>query len=123
MDEDGSSDQKTWQVYSFGKRNVFRLHLKESIESVVRRGRGRSLNVDGPKTEKAQEPTVESLVRGIWRLFGVLLYAPTETIGLLWTGAQDGHLDFHTAPGGWEYQKQKKRCSFPRLGWHDTAWC
>ena len=29
---------------------------------------GRSFNVDGPKTEKAREPTVESLVRGIWRL-------------------------------------------------------
>ena len=27
-----------------------------------------SFHVDGPKTEKAQEPTVESLVRGIWRL-------------------------------------------------------
>ena len=25
-------------------------------------------HVDGPKTEKAREPTVESLVRGIWRL-------------------------------------------------------
>ena len=27
-----------------------------------------SFHVDGPKTEKAREPTVESLVRGIWRL-------------------------------------------------------
>ena len=25
-------------------------------------------------------------------------FTSTETIGLLWTGAQDGHLDFHTAP-------------------------
>ena len=32
------------------------------------RGRGRPFHVDGPKTDKAQEPTVESLVRGIWRL-------------------------------------------------------
>ena len=25
----------------------------------------------------------------------------TETVGLLGTGAQDGHLDFHTAPELW----------------------
>ena len=25
----------------------------------------------------------------------------TETVGLLGTGAQDGHLDFHTAPDLW----------------------
>ena len=29
------------------------------------RGRGRSFHVEGPKTEKAREPTVESVVRGI----------------------------------------------------------
>ena len=29
MDEDSSMEQKTWQVISFGKRNVFRLHLIE----------------------------------------------------------------------------------------------
>ena len=27
----------------------------------------------------------------------------TETIGLLGMGAQDGHLDFHTAPKLWNY--------------------
>jgi len=26
----------------------------------------------------------------------------TETVGLLGAGAQDGHLDFHTAPELWE---------------------
>ena len=26
-------------------------------------------------------------------------FTSTETIGLLGTGAQDSHLDFHTAPG------------------------
>ena len=26
-------------------------------------------------------------------------FTSTETVGLLGTGAQDGHLDFHTAPG------------------------
>ena len=51
-----------------GKRSVFRLDLNESREGFCRRGRGRSFYVDGPKTEKAREPTVESLVRGIWRL-------------------------------------------------------
>ena len=57
-----------WQVYDFGKINVFRSHLTESRDGFCRRGRGRSFHVDGPKTEKAREPTVESLVRGMWRL-------------------------------------------------------
>ena len=61
-------EQKTWQVHNFGKRNVFRSDLNEAREGFCRRGRGRSFHVDGPKTEKAREPTVESLVRGIWRL-------------------------------------------------------
>ena len=26
----------------------------------------------------------------------------TETVGLLGTGAQEGHLDFHTTPEHWE---------------------
>ena len=65
MDKDISTEQKTWQVYNFGKRNVFRLDLNESREGFCWRGRGRSFHVDGPKTEKAREPTVESLVRGI----------------------------------------------------------
>ena len=30
MDEDSSMEQKTWQVYSFGKSYVFRLYLKQS---------------------------------------------------------------------------------------------
>ena len=68
MDKDISTEQKTWLVYNFGKRNVFRLDLNESREGFCRRVRGRSFHVDGPKTEKAREPIVESLVRGIWRL-------------------------------------------------------
>ena len=51
-----------------GKGNVFRLHLNESREGFCQRGRGRSFHVDGPKMEKAREPTAESLVQGIWRL-------------------------------------------------------
>ena len=50
------------------EKKVFRIDLNESREGFCRRGRGRSFPVDGPKTEKAREPTVESLVRGIWRL-------------------------------------------------------
>ena len=56
--------KKTWQVYSFGKRNVLRLHLNESREGFC----WRSFRIDGLKTEKAQEPTVENLVQGIGRL-------------------------------------------------------
>jgi len=41
-----------WQVYCFGKRNVFRLDLKESREGFCQRGGGRSFHVEGPKTEK-----------------------------------------------------------------------
>ena len=32
MDEDIRTEQKAWQVYNFGKRNVFRLALNESRE-------------------------------------------------------------------------------------------
>ena len=44
------------------------LDLNESREGFFRRARGRSFRVEWPKTEMAQEPPVESLVRGIWRL-------------------------------------------------------
>ena len=54
-------------IVFFGK-NVLWLNLNESRDGFRRRGRGRSFHVEGPKTEKAQEPTVESLVRGLWRL-------------------------------------------------------
>ena len=89
--EDNSTEQKTWRVYSFEKRNVLRFDLKGSREGFCQTGRGRSFHVEEPKTEKAREPicrrgrrgrpfhaeepktekarepTVESLVRGIWR--------------------------------------------------------
>ena len=68
MDEDSSMEQKMWQVYSLGKINVFRLHLNESREGLCQRARGRSFHVDELKTEKAQEPAVESLAQEIWRL-------------------------------------------------------
>ena len=53
-------EQKTWEVYSFGKANSFRLDFNESREGFCQRGRGRSLYVDRPKTKKVQGPTVES---------------------------------------------------------------
>ena len=50
------------------KRNVLRFDLKESREGFCRRGSGKPFHVEGPKTEKAREPTAESLARTIWRL-------------------------------------------------------
>ena len=32
------------------------------------------------------------------RMLAECCFTSTETVGLLGTGAQDGHLDFHTAP-------------------------
>ena len=61
-EEDISAVWKIWQVYWFGKRNVLRFELKESREGFCRKGRARSFHVEGPKTEKAQEPAVEILV-------------------------------------------------------------
>ena len=46
----------------FGKTNVFRLSLKELRWGFCQRGSGRLFHAEWPKTEKAQEPTVESLV-------------------------------------------------------------
>ena len=40
----------------------------ESRESFSRRKRGRLFHVEGLKTEKVREPTVEGLEGGIWRL-------------------------------------------------------
>ena len=67
-EEDISAVWRTWQVYLFGKRNVLVFELKESREGFRRNGRARSFHVEGPKTEKAQEPTVEILIRVIWSL-------------------------------------------------------
>ena len=48
------------------KRAVLRLGLKESSEGFFQRGSGRSFDVEGLKTEKVWQPTVENLVREIW---------------------------------------------------------
>ena len=52
MVKDSGMEQKTRQVYSLGKRHVFRSHLKESRKGFGQRGRGRSFHVDGPKNRK-----------------------------------------------------------------------
>ena len=43
----------------FWEKKCFRLNLNESREGFCRRGRSRSFHVDGPKTQKAREPTAE----------------------------------------------------------------
>ena len=48
-----------------GKEVFFRLRFNEPREGFSRRGRGRSLHVDGRKTEKAREPIVESGARNL----------------------------------------------------------
>ena len=58
-------EQKIWQVYNFGKRNVLRLDLNKSREGFCRRGRGRSFHVDGPKTEGAGTHSGESVARNL----------------------------------------------------------
>ena len=67
MNEDISTEQKNGRSTILGEKSS-RLDLNESREGFCRRGRGRSFLVDGVKQKKAREPTVESLVRGIWRL-------------------------------------------------------
>ena len=72
MDEDSSTEQKTWQVYSFGMIFIFiffRLHLNESREGFCRSGRGRSFHVDGAKTEKAHFVNVSR--KTLWPTFEV----------------------------------------------------
>ena len=48
-------------AFCFGKKNVFRLEMKESREDFFwrGRGRGRTFHIEGLKTEKAREPNVE----------------------------------------------------------------
>ena len=53
------------------KRHVLRFDLKESRKGFCQTRRGSSFHVEGPKTEKAQEPTAESLLWGIWRLLPI----------------------------------------------------
>ena len=67
-EEDSSAARRTRQVCWFGKIYILRFDLRESRESFYRRGKRKSQQAEGPKTENTRGPTVESLVRGIWRL-------------------------------------------------------
>ena len=66
--EEGSSGAGNIAGLLFWRKKCLDVWLKESREGFCRRGRGRSFHVEGPKTEKARESTVEHLVREIWRL-------------------------------------------------------
>ena len=70
-DEDSSMERKFWQQFCrFYIYFVLFYKILSSINldmvSVGEEGEGHSMWRD--LTEKAREPTVESLVRGIWRL-------------------------------------------------------
>ena len=56
-------------VYCFGKRNIFRLDLKESREifSFGDEGEGHSIE-RGRRRKRLRNRKVDSLVRGLWRL-------------------------------------------------------
>ena len=43
----------------FWEKKCFRLNLNESRKAFCQRGRRRSFHVDGPKTQKAREPTMD----------------------------------------------------------------
>ena len=59
-------------------------------------GWARTVNSSSPESLRLKHPQ--------FKLDLVLLveccFTSTETVGLLGTGAQDDHLDFHTAPAG-----------------------
>ena len=78
MEEDSSAEQKSWQVCCFRKRHVSRFDLKESRKGFRQTRRGSSFDVEGPKTEKAEEPTAESLLGGIWSLLPKKTTTTTE---------------------------------------------
>ena len=55
MDEDSSTKQKTWQVCSFGKRNVFRLYLNEYREGRwIKNRKGAGTNSGESKCSKSK---------------------------------------------------------------------
>ena len=58
--------------------HVLRLDLKDSREGVCQKGRWRSLHVEWPKTEKALQPTVESVIRGFRCLYEIHANAERE---------------------------------------------
>ena len=57
-----------------------------------------------------------------WVLISSLLlkccFTSTETVGLLGTGAQDGHLDFHTAPELWLISSTQRTIKYSEYVMH-----
>ena len=69
------------------------MELLLSNNPIVHHGWAVSQQVDTSKNTKATLYVVSWLVE--------CCFTPTDTVGLLGTGAQDGHLDFHTPPELW----------------------
>ena len=59
-------------------------------------GNGCGVIKNKKQTNKKQEP--RSCVKVEFAVLLKCCFTSTGTVGLLGTGAQDGHLDFHTAP-------------------------
>ena len=56
---------------------------------------------------------------GNWELRWLVecCFTSTETVGLLGTGAQDGHLDFHTAPELWGTSRGRRPVLTVMVDW------
>ena len=71
--------------------------LQSLVEALLYVHRNRRLIRDGePRTSTSTFTQLLSSALGLLLL--KCCFTSTETVGLLRTGAQDGHLDFHTAP-------------------------
>ena len=69
MDEDISTEQKTWQVYNLGKRNVFRLDLNESRGGFLSERKGKVIPCRWTENRKgAKTSSGESGARNIYTL-------------------------------------------------------
>ena len=69
MDEDEGTEQKTWQVYSLGKRNVFRLYLNESRRGFLSERKGKVIPCRRTENRKgAKTSCEESGARNIYTL-------------------------------------------------------
>ena len=61
-----------------------------------------------------QQPADELLLLLLLLLLLKCCFTSTETVGLLGTGAQDDHLDFHTAPELWAVRIETELILYPR---------
>ena len=69
---------------------------EEKMKAVRFRG------VNGTRLGLLKRSTVTFTLRSDPFLGRVVRFTSTETVGLLGSGAQDGHLDFHTTPELWK---------------------